>query len=257
MPNRILREGILDSEAVNSLSLEAEVFYRRLMSVVDDFGRFEAKIDLIRARCFPLQLDRWPADLVVTCLSDVSKARSSDGQSPSLVSLYTVGGKNYLQINNFQQRTRSTSKYPPSSDGQMTDICPPSARASTPPPPPNTPTSPNAHAIDPEEWGEPTPDDYAQRLIEGDPPARENGLAAQHWTLVDPRLCMTAAREKFIGATNPEALLDRLRASHAAYRRHHETHPRDRGKRLEYWLADNQCAVPPPSSNGSKQTEEW
>ncbi len=39
MPNRIIREGILTSEAVNSLSWEAEVFFRRLLSVVDDFGR--------------------------------------------------------------------------------------------------------------------------------------------------------------------------------------------------------------------------
>jgi hypothetical protein len=42
MPVRILREGILTSERVDTLSPAAEVFYRRLMSVVDDFGRFSA-----------------------------------------------------------------------------------------------------------------------------------------------------------------------------------------------------------------------
>ena len=42
MPNRILRDGILMSPRVNVLSSEAELFYRRLMSVVDDYGRFSA-----------------------------------------------------------------------------------------------------------------------------------------------------------------------------------------------------------------------
>ncbi len=54
MPNRILREGILTSERVNLLSWEAEVFYRRLMSVVDDYGRFHAHPALLRrlaSRC--------------------------------------------------------------------------------------------------------------------------------------------------------------------------------------------------------------
>ena len=54
MPNRILREGILDSDRVNKLSWGAEVFYRRLMSVVDDFGRFDARIDLLKSKLYPL-----------------------------------------------------------------------------------------------------------------------------------------------------------------------------------------------------------
>ncbi len=40
MPNRVIREGILNSQRVNKLTEPAELFYRRLMSVVDDFGRF-------------------------------------------------------------------------------------------------------------------------------------------------------------------------------------------------------------------------
>lgn len=58
MPVRLLREGILDSEAVCSLSFPAEVFYRRLMSVVDDFGRFDARPSVLRSRLYPLQVDK-------------------------------------------------------------------------------------------------------------------------------------------------------------------------------------------------------
>ena len=113
MPNRIIREGILDSREINALPEAAEILYRRLMSIVDDYGRYEADPELIRARCFARQLDRWPLSRVSQALSDVS-------QSPALISIYEVGGKMYLQINKFQQRTRSESKCPSPNDGQMT-----------------------------------------------------------------------------------------------------------------------------------------
>ena len=56
MPSRIVREGINSSRAVSSLSEEAQLFYRTLMLVVDDYGRFEIDLDVIRASCFPRQL---------------------------------------------------------------------------------------------------------------------------------------------------------------------------------------------------------
>jgi hypothetical protein len=58
MPARLLRESILDSEAVCSLKWEEEVFYRRLMSVVDDFGRFDGRASVLRAKLYPLQVER-------------------------------------------------------------------------------------------------------------------------------------------------------------------------------------------------------
>lgn len=105
MPTRIIREGILDSKAVNALSEPAEILYRRLMSVVDDFGRFEADEELIRARCFPRQLERWPTVRIGEVLLEI-------GDSP-LITVYHRGNKKFLQINNFGQRIQSkTSKYP-------------------------------------------------------------------------------------------------------------------------------------------------
>jgi hypothetical protein len=72
MPSRLLREGIIDSEAVNAVSFPAEVFYRRLMSVVDDFGRFDGRPSVLRSRLYPLKVDtvreadisRWIAECV-------------------------------------------------------------------------------------------------------------------------------------------------------------------------------------------------
>lgn len=123
MPNRIIREGILDSEAINALSDDGEILYRRLMSIVDDFGRFEDKPELIRARCFPLKLADWDLTRVSRALAEVSTPRADDSQPladdrqpRAPVSRYEVEGKRYLQINNFGQRERH-SKYPPPPNG--------------------------------------------------------------------------------------------------------------------------------------------
>jgi hypothetical protein len=105
MPNRIVREGILSSEKVASLSWEEEVFYRRLMSVVDDHGRTEANAKWLRSRCYPLQVDSMSADDVKRLLQAC--------EATGLVIVYKVGNKKFLQIDNFQQQRRATSKYPP------------------------------------------------------------------------------------------------------------------------------------------------
>lgn len=114
MPTRILRDGILDSKAVNSLSESGEILYRRLMSIVDDYGRFEADPDLIRARCFPRQFDRWPTTRIAEVLVELRCLPSSTvdhGGSP-LVTVYRSGSKRLLQINNFGQRVQNKPKYP-------------------------------------------------------------------------------------------------------------------------------------------------
>lgn len=123
MPNRIVREGILSSEAVNQLSCTEEVFYRRLLSVVDDFGRYHAHPSLLRAACYPLQLDKvGNADLTKWLLAT---------EKAGLVSTYHFEGKDYLQVLKFDQRVRAEkSKYPPpTADGShLSVICQTSAR---------------------------------------------------------------------------------------------------------------------------------
>lgn len=113
MPNRIVRDGILTSDAVSSLSWAEEVFYRRLMSVADDHGRFHAAPKLIRAACYPLLIDKVSdADIGKWLTSCVTAA---------LVSVYPAAdGKRYLTIIKFGQQVRSASKFPePCADGLL------------------------------------------------------------------------------------------------------------------------------------------
>lgn len=104
MPNRIIREAILSSEKMALLGWPEEVFYRRLMSIVDDFGRTEANPLLVRARCYPLQTD-------AVRVTDISRWMAAC-QTAGLILCYAVQGKQYLEVNNFGQQQRSVSKYP-------------------------------------------------------------------------------------------------------------------------------------------------
>lgn len=108
MPNRIIRENILTSEPVCSLNWADEVFYRRLLSVVDDYGRHEANAQLLRSRCYPLQTD-------VVRVADITRSMAAC-QKAGLIVLYEGNGKQLLQVLKFGQQTRSPSKHPPPSD---------------------------------------------------------------------------------------------------------------------------------------------
>ncbi|HXI14747.1 MAG TPA: hypothetical protein VNM48_00150 [Chloroflexota bacterium] len=105
MPTRLLREGILSSERVARLGWLEEVFYRRLMSVVDDYGRFYAHPSLLRAACYPLQLDKVSDSDVGKWLRVTEKA--------ALVRVYPApDGKRYLELLDFGQRIQSKSRFP-------------------------------------------------------------------------------------------------------------------------------------------------
>lgn len=111
MPDRIVRAGILTSDAVNELSWAEECFYRRLMSVADDYGRYDARPSILRASLYPLKLDRVSERDIATWLGACQKV--------GLVTVYTVDGKDFIEITKFDQRLRAkNSKYPhpPSSD---------------------------------------------------------------------------------------------------------------------------------------------
>lgn len=105
VPNRILREGILTSERVGGLSVHAEVFYRRLMSVVDDFGRYYAKPMTLRAACYPTKIDKVKdADI---------EAWMEECAAQNLVRMYSVAETRFIELLDFRQQIRAKkSKYP-------------------------------------------------------------------------------------------------------------------------------------------------
>ena len=106
----------MTSERIDKLAWPAEVFYRRLMSVVDDFGRYYAKPELLLAALYPLRVTKVRIADIATWLGDV--------QAAGLVRTYRVENKDYLELLDFQQQLRAkTSKFPPVDAQQMLSTC--------------------------------------------------------------------------------------------------------------------------------------
>ncbi|HET7624388.1 MAG TPA: hypothetical protein VFM25_03915 [Verrucomicrobiae bacterium] len=110
MPNRYVREGIIESEAVNSLSWQAEVFYRRLLNRVDDFGRYTAHPALLRASLFPLQLEKVRQTDIPRLLLECEQA--------GLLFVYAANEKQLLVLNKWEKGRANVSQY----DAPPTDI---------------------------------------------------------------------------------------------------------------------------------------
>jgi hypothetical protein len=107
MPNRILKDSVCTSPNIDALSREAEVFFYRLIVQCDDFGRMDARLPILRAKCYPLQIDKVTEKHVNAWLNELAKA--------DLVTLYVVGGQTYLQMATWerhQQVRAKRSKYP-------------------------------------------------------------------------------------------------------------------------------------------------
>ena len=106
MPNRIIKESICTSDTIDGLSWFEEVFFYRLMVNVDDYGRFDARPAILKARLFPLKANVTEKNVEQT-LNRLATA--------GLVSTYTVKDKPILQLLTWEkhQQIRNTkSKYP-------------------------------------------------------------------------------------------------------------------------------------------------
>lgn len=110
MPSRLIREGILTSDRVDQLDSGAEVFYRRLMSKVDDHGLYDARLSVLRTSLYPLRVDRVREADCSRWIAACEKA--------GLIALYEHDGKPYLQMLDTRWSARSEPKYPlPNGDG--------------------------------------------------------------------------------------------------------------------------------------------
>lgn len=104
MPNRYVRESAIESERVNGLSWQGEVFFRRLINRVDDFGRYTANLALLRASLFPLQLEKVSEDDIARLLKEAEDC--------GLLATYCHDGKRFMVLARWEQGRAKESKYP-------------------------------------------------------------------------------------------------------------------------------------------------
>lgn len=115
MPNRLIKESICASDTINGLSWYQEVFFYRLITVCDDYGRMDARPQILKGRMFPLKEDLRSGE--------VSKALAAL-EAAGLIRTYQVSGKPYLQVltwENHQQIRAKVPKYPGPEDADI--IC--------------------------------------------------------------------------------------------------------------------------------------
>jgi hypothetical protein len=107
MPDRILRQSVRTSPTVDSLSFEAESMFYRLMTVADDFGRFEADPRLLLSNCFPLKVDRLKVAQVANWFDELLIS--------GLAKRYELHGRTYGFLVNwakYQRPRAKDSKFP-------------------------------------------------------------------------------------------------------------------------------------------------
>ena len=105
MGNRIIKESICASPDIDELSWFEEVFFYRLIVNCDDFGRFDGRAAIIKARLFPLK------DIRPSQVEEAINKLSSVG----IVDRYIANGQSYLQIVTWakhQQVRNRKSRYP-------------------------------------------------------------------------------------------------------------------------------------------------
>ena len=99
MPNRLIREGLMEAEAMLSVAVEARWLFVIIMLSADDVGLFEATEFKLARRA---DVNRDLAGKLMQMLADVD-----------LIRLYSVGSKKYGFIPKFRQRLQiKSTKHP-------------------------------------------------------------------------------------------------------------------------------------------------
>lgn len=107
MPSRIIKESIIISESLSTISADAERFFWRLVVKADDFGLYYGDPRILASLCFPQKppteqkIRSWLDELI----------------RENMVGTYTAAedGKKYLKLLNWgkcQQTRAKSSKYP-------------------------------------------------------------------------------------------------------------------------------------------------
>jgi hypothetical protein len=115
MPNRIIRESARTSPTLDALSDGAERFFWRLVTLADDYGRFEADPRVLLAGCFPLRVGRLAVPQVQEWLQELVTGGA--------VRRYDADGRCFgvfVHADKYFTRRAKHSKYPPPPAGDGT-----------------------------------------------------------------------------------------------------------------------------------------
>lgn len=110
MPARVVRGEINASESLSRVSLFADLLFRALIVHVDDYGRTDARPEVLSSHCFPLRKNVG-AEKIRGALVELAS-----GDDPPIM-LYEVNGRSYLELTGWEKhrgkaRRAKHSKWP-------------------------------------------------------------------------------------------------------------------------------------------------
>ncbi len=110
MPSRIVSGHINSSESLARVSVGAELTFRALIHAVDDYGRFDGRLAVLKAALFPLR------DEVTLKKLEAYLTELAAGDDPP-IQLYQVDGRPYVAMTKWEKhrgtgRRGRTSKWP-------------------------------------------------------------------------------------------------------------------------------------------------
>lgn len=144
MPQRFLRPTITTSRKWNRCTWPAQSGYIRLLTVVDDFGRYFGEHDILRGHLFARR-----DDITTQTVADIC----SQWEEHGLVEFYKHDGETYLQITNWHEKARSASKFPDPNRGESEHLQTIDNKCSPPSPSPSPSPSGGACAPAPRRSG--------------------------------------------------------------------------------------------------------
>ncbi len=110
MPQRFLRPGLTNSERFNKVSLHAQSLWLRILTRVDDFGRYDARASVLAGELFSVWNELHPEDAVNP---QRIPALRCELQAAGLAEFYTSEGKEVVQLLQWEERARANrSKWP-------------------------------------------------------------------------------------------------------------------------------------------------
>lgn len=185
MPNRIIKESICTSNEIDALKPEEEILFYRIIVNCDDFGRMDARLPILRAKCFPLRIDSVKDKDIRAWMNTLIKQ--------GLIFIYEVDGKEYLQMSTWekhQQIRAKRSKYPAPDDGLITSEINGNHKIS------NVPENPIQSNLESESNPNPTSTqstlkDRFETFWTAYPKKRSKGAAEKAWAKIKPNEQLT------------------------------------------------------------------
>ena len=141
MPQRFFRPGIRTSERWNSVSRDAQALYVAILTLVDDYGRYDGRPAVLCGDAFSVWNEKNPSARINP---QETAALCCELQKERLVHFYESGGKKCLQMLQWEERIRegAREKWPKCENLNENDFPQESAAERSVPLPPSPSPSP-------------------------------------------------------------------------------------------------------------------